>query len=147
MKGHTPPMRSLLGGLSSWRSVWSSGVYKGAQSLCEVVPACWPQPGLPSASNQSLHNQQEDLALRRLPYNLQWGQLSLWLKGFYCWKPKGCIWKPTIQCGMLLLSLVLWAKQTVEWLLCVCIFLSQRDKLLHWPPCTYSASAFSIPIF
>lgn len=49
---------------------------------------------------------------------------------------------------MWLPSLVLWTKQTVQWLLCVCIFLSQRDKLLHRhpAPCTKAASALFVPI-
>jgi hypothetical protein len=114
----------------------------------------WRQPCMlatawPAFSQQNLHNHQGGLrpAQTSLWTPVGAAQLvALWV--LLLQTQRLCIWKPNIQFSMWLPSLVLWTKQTVQWLLCVCIFLSQRDELLHWhpAPCTKAASAVSMTI-
>lgn len=88
-------------------------------------------PLLPMAADASRIIRKEP-ALPRRPCHLQQEQLSLWLWGLCFCKSKGCAFGSQTF-SMWLPSLVLWTKQTVQWLFSVCIFLHQRDKLLRSP--------------
>lgn len=98
-------------------------------------PPCMTAIAWPASCSSSSHTSRifpKDFPLSRCPCHPQWEQLTLWLWELCFRKPNGCafgsrtpsMWPP---------SLVLWTKQTMEWLFGVRIFLHQRDKLWHSP--------------
>lgn len=131
-KGHTPSASSLHGGPSASGSASCSSVCTGAQSRCEVGPACWPRRAclLPAAKVFTINR--EDLALCRLPCKPSGSNSACGFRGSTFANPKAVHLEAKRSVQHAAPSLVSWTKQTVEWLLCVCFSLSQRDKQLLW---------------
>lgn len=146
-KGHTPSARSLLGGLSASSSASYSSVCTGAQSRCEVGPACWPRRAclLPAAKVFTISR--EDLALCRLPCKPSGSSSACGFRGSTFANPKAVHLeaKHSVQhvapesgfadkanCGMASL----------------CLFFSKpKGQTIALTPCTKAASAFSTPVF
>lgn len=116
----------------------------------EAHLACWPwglaclplhPGGLAPASTVS----RKERALLDFRH-LQQEQLCLWLWGLRFHKPKGCA-SGSQTPSMRLPSLGSWIKQTVEWLLGVCVFSTPKGQTVTFTLCTKAASAFAVSVF
>lgn len=106
-------------------------------SQCIVVCSSGVRTAAGPAGKSALHAGQglasasriigKQLALPRLPCHLQQEQLSSWLWGLCFCKSKGCAF------GSQTFSMWFCGQSKLQWLLGVCIFLHQRDKLLRSP--------------